>query len=237
MSVETNLVTLINESVRKARPKPVKVIFHDLVLTGETITIDDVNLARRWTGGISSLLAPSTAIILEKRSGVKTNIGLRPQKVEGIDKRQALEVLMPTITRRFMNALHTKLMTMNLEEGDPVPLILGELNKREQVYVYIGRSATGGPVNYVYNGTGDGAYNEDNNVVNVSGSLVDPKEYSKTRTLYLKVTPLYPDQGWDSKTIKFGVPNVFGKSLKFKNDEYLFSITNTKEGAKEVIKL
>jgi len=92
MSVETNLVTLINESVRKARPKPVKVIFHDLVLTGETITIDDVNLARRWTGGVSSLLAPSTAIILEKRSGVKTNIGLRPQKVEGIDKRQALSI-------------------------------------------------------------------------------------------------------------------------------------------------
>ena len=237
MSIETNFVSKVNEAVRKAYPKPIRAVFKDLVLTGREIIIDDVNRAVPYYGGISSLLSPSTAIILEKRAGKRTNIGLRPQKVEGVDKRQALEVLIPSITRRFMNALHTKLMTMNLEEGDPVPNIYGQLNKREQVYIYIGRSATGGPVDYVYNGDGNATFDEDTNTLTVSGSLVDPREYSKTRTLYIKSEPLYKDQGWDPKHRKYGVPNVYGKSPSFKNDEYILSITNTSEGSVEVIKL
>ena len=123
---------------------------------------------------------------------------------------------------------------MELEEGDEVPLILGKIKPSEKELIFIGRKATGGPVDYVYDGSGRADYDEESGILVFDGDLLDPRVYAKSKTLYLRAEPIYDDQGWNSEMKIGGIPLVYGPSNKYKIADYQLSIVEEDE-AKEAV--
>lgn len=225
MSVQSKFIETVRSATKRNYPSPTTLIFKGA--KGQSrIVIPHVNEARRFPGGQISTVEPHTSIVLEKRVGLRTNISLRADVQESFLKgnKRGIESLSPGITRRFMKALHTRISGMDLEEGEEVPLILGKLKPAEIELLYVGRKATGGPVHYVYDGSGEGEYDEDTGVVIFDGDLLDPKVYSKTKKLFLRAEPIYEDQGWAPDLKLAGIPLIYGPSKKYKIADFQLSI-------------
>lgn len=206
-----SLQTDINAAIKTNKGKPITI---RASAAGANIFIYDVFGARKYPGGQTGSIEPHTDIILDKRAGKKTNISLKQGPLSSLTKgnSRGLEAIVPGITKRFINAAFSKLQQMKLEEEQQVPEIYGHLKKSDKEKIFVGKTSTGGPIDYLYIGNQDTQYDEDNQILTLAGELIDPISYVKKKELYLKLTPLYQDQGFDSKTIIAGVHTIYGKS-------------------------
>lgn len=214
------LLKEINNAIRSNKNKPITVRASDTA-------IYDVFGARKYPGGQTGSIEPHTDIILDKRAGKNTNISLKQGPLSSLTKgnTRGLEAIVPGITRRFSILALNKLKQMKLDDGEKVPPIFGHLQELDKERLFVGKTSTGGPVDYVYIGNGSTQYNEDEELLSIDGNLVDPIQYVKKRQFYLRLSPLYDDQGFDSKTLVGGIPKIYGKSVDHKISENIISLT------------
>jgi hypothetical protein len=210
----------INNAIRTNKNKPI-------TIQASNTIIYDVFGARKFPGGQAGSIEPHTDLILDKRAGKKTNISFKQAPLSSLSKgnSRGLEAIVPGIVSKFMNTVLTKLKQMKLDEGDPVPPILGKLNESDKQRIFIGKTSTGGPVDFVYVGSQSTEYNEDAEVLTIDGQLIDPVTFIKKKTFYLSLRPLYDDQTFDFKTVVGGIPKIYGKSIDHKISESIISLT------------
>ena len=198
----------INAAIKTNKNRPIT------VAAGANISIYDVFGARKYPGGQTGSIEPHTDIILDKRAGKKTNISLKQEPLSSLTKgnTRGLEAIIPGITKRFMNTAFSKLQQMSLEEDQQVPEIYGHLKESDKEKIFVGKASTGGPIDYIYIGSQDTQYDEDTETLKLAGEFIDPISYVEKKEFYLKLTPLYGDQGFNSKTVIGGVHSIYGKS-------------------------
>jgi len=197
----------INAAIKTNKNRPITV-------QASAIIIYDVFGARKYPGGQTSSIEPHTDIILDKRAGKKTNISLKQEPLSSLSKgnNRGLEAIIPGITKRFMNTAFSKLQQMSLEEEQQVPEIYGHLKESDKEKIFVGKTSTGGPIDYIYIGSQNTQYDEDTAILTLAGEFIDPISYVEKKEFYLKLTPLYGDQGFNSKTVIGGVHSIYGKS-------------------------
>lgn len=220
IEVKMLLLKEINNAIRTNKNKPITVKV-------TSVFIYDVFGARKYPGGQTGSIEPHTDIILDKRAGKKTNISLKQGPLASLSKGNArgLEAIIPGITKKLYSAVFDKLKQMKLEDGQTVPPIFGRLKELDKERLFIGKTSTGGPIDYIYQGNGTTQYNEDEQLLTIEGNLINPVSYVKNREYYLKLMPLYSDQGFDSKTMIGGSPKIFGKSKDHKISENIIILT------------
>lgn len=201
----------INAAIKTNKNRPITV---QASAAGANISIYDVFGARKYPGGQTGSIEPHTDIILDKRAGKKTNISLKQEPLSSLTKgnTRGLEAIIPGITKRFMNTAFSKLQQMSLEEDQQVPEIYGHLKESDKEKIFVGKASTGGPIDYIYIGSQDTQYDEDTETLKLAGEFIDPISYVEKKEFYLKLTPLYGDQGFNSKTVIGGVHSIYGKS-------------------------
>ena len=201
----------INSAIKTNKNRPITV---QASASGANILIYDVFGARKYPGGQTGSIEPHTDIILDKRAGKKTNISLKQEPLSSLTKgnTRGLEAIIPGITKRFMNTAFSKLQQMSLEEDQQVPEIYGHLKESDKKKIFVGKASTGGPIDYIYIGSQDTQYDEDTETLKLAGEFIDPISYVEKKEFYLKLTPLYGDQGFNSKTVIGGVHSIYGKS-------------------------
>jgi hypothetical protein len=215
-----NLIKDINNAIRSNKNKPITIRASD-------IFIYDVFGARKYPGGQAGTIEPHTDIILDKRAGKKTNISLKQGPLSSLTKGNArgLEAIIPGIIRKLSIAALNKLKQINIEDGERVPPIFGHLQELDKERLFVGKTSTGGPVDYLYIGNGTTQYDEDEELLSIDGNLVDPISYVKKRDFYLKMMPLYDDQVFDSKLSVGGIPKIYDKSKDHKISENIIILT------------
>lgn len=214
------LINDINTAIKTNKGRPI-------IIRASNILIYDVFGARKYPGGQTGSIESHTDIILDKRTGKNTNISLKEGPLSSLTKGniRGLEAIIPGITRRFMHTAFTKLKQMNIQDDDTVPEVFGKLQESDKEKLFIGKTSTGGPIDYVYIGKETTQYDEEEEILSFDGQLIDPKSYVKKRTFYLKLVPLYDDQGFDSQTMFGGVPKIYGKSKDRKISESTIILT------------
>jgi hypothetical protein len=202
-----SLIQSINAAIKTNKNRPI-------TIQASAIIIYDVFGARKYPGGQTSSIEPHTDIILDKRAGKKTNISLKQEPLSSLSKGniRGLEAIIPGITKRFMNTAFSKLQQMSLEEEQQVPEIYGHLKESDKEKIFVGKTSTGGPIDYIYIGSQNTQYDEDTAILTLAGEFIDPISYVEKKEFYLKLTPLYGDQGFNSKTVIGGVHSIYGKS-------------------------
>ena len=202
-----SLIQSINAAIKTNKNRPI-------TIQASAIIIYDVFGARKYPGGQTSSIEPHTDIILDKRAGKKTNISLKQEPLSSLSKgnTRGLEAIIPGITKRFMNTAFSKLQQMSLEEEQQVPEIYGHLKESDKEKIFVGKTSTGGPIDYIYIGSQNTQYDEDTAILTLAGEFIDPISYVEKKEFYLKLTPLYGDQGFNSKTVIGGVHSIYGKS-------------------------
>lgn len=226
----------INAAIKTNKNRPITV---QASAAGANISIYDVFGARKYPGGQTGSIEPHTDIILDKRAGKKTNISLKQEPLSSLSKgnSRGLEAIIPGITKRFMNTAFSKLQQMKLEEDQQVPEIYGHLKESDKEKIFIGKTSTGGPIDYLYIGNQDTQYDEDTGILTLAGELIDPISYVKKKELYLKLTPLYEDQGFNSKTIIAGVHSIYGKSKSHGINENRIILTEQVDNSAIVVEI
>lgn len=206
---ETGLVDAIKKAIRTNKNRPITV-------DAGGVKISEVVGARKHTGRQATGSEPYTDVILDLRTKKSINLSLKGQSAPSLAGGgvKGLDLLIPGITSKFMNAAYDKLIEMGTKAGDKVPDIYGQIEPRLKKKIVIGNHAMGGPIDYMYIGpmTVSSTYDKEKNILTLNGKLTDAKTFADTHNLYFRLRARREDQRFDPDAKSAGVPKIYGKS-------------------------
>lgn len=152
------------------------------------VTFDRVTRARRYNGrqfGSSKLY---TDIILDNNSK-SIKISLKEDVISSVHMpKKAIDMMVPNLVDRFVNAVASKVLSMGLNENDDLPRILyGKINRINKSRLIIGTQAMGGPIDYIYIGSAKAQFNTKEDTLQFDGFLIDSKDYAENQEIYLRI--------------------------------------------------
>lgn len=171
----------VNGAVRINEMSPIKVNIGD-------VTFDRVTRARKYNGrqfGSSKLY---TDIILDNNSK-SIKISLKEDVISSVHMpKKAIDMMVPNLVDKFINAVASKVLSMGLNENDDLPRILyGKINRINKSRLIIGTQAMGGPIDYIYIGSAKAQFNTKEDILQFDGFLIDSKDYAENQEIYLRI--------------------------------------------------
>ena len=205
-NVEREILTNINRAVQSNKNKPITVTISEQYFS-------QVTGARKYTGSLSGDNEPYTDFIIQRRNAKGINIALKSVVFQESLKR--LEIIVPGLRFKFINAVYRKIKQMKLQTGQDVPNFYGKIDKRHTNMLIRGTYSVGGPVEYMYLELPKiikYQYDEDSSTLSLPGILQPIDSYAKNIELYLNLRPLYADQKFDDEAERGGMKLIYGKS-------------------------
>lgn len=234
---ETGVVDAINKAYEQNGKKPISV-------NAGSVTIDNVVKARKYTGRQASGSEPYTDVILEKKNGSKENLSLKGLSAPSLagGGLRGLEATLPGITKKFMNAALTHLLTkIKLKPGDKVPDVYGKISSTDKIKVVVGTVAMGGPIDYMYIGEMDvkSDYNPQTQTLFFrNGQLIPAEKYAKSKELYFRLRARREDQRFDpTAKDNNGSPKIYGRSPSKGDSAGRIVVTDSVPRNAEVVKV
>ena len=171
----------INGAIRINKMSPIKISVGEIIF-------DKIKRARKYNGrqfGSSELY---TDIILDNNSK-SIKISLKEDVVSSVHiPKKAIDMMIPNLTDKFINAVSSKVLSMGLNENDDLPQILyGKINRIDKTRLIVGTQSMGGPIDYIYIGMASAQFNDKKEILNFDGMLMDSKLYAENQEIYLRI--------------------------------------------------
>lgn len=205
-NTEREILTNINRAVQYNKNRPLTV-----TINGQYFS--EVSGARKYTGSLSGDNEPYTDFIIQRRNAKGINIALKSVVFQ--ESLQRLEIIVPGLRYKFINAVYRKIKQMGIETGQDVPNFFGKIDRRHTNMLIRGTYSVGGPVEFMYLDlprTVKYEYDEDSNTLSLPGILQPIESYAKNMELYLNLRPLYADQKFDDEAERGGMKLIYGMS-------------------------
>lgn len=205
-NVEREILTNINRAVQSNKNKPIAVTISEQYFS-------EVTGARKYTGSLSGDNEPYTDFIIQRRNAKGINIALKSVVFQESLKR--LEIIVPGLRFKFINAVYRKIKQMKLQTGEDVPNFYGKIDRRHTNMLIRGTYSVGGPVEYMYLELPKIIkydFDKDSSTLSLPGILQPIDSYAKNMELYLNLRPLYADQKFDEDAERGGMKLIYGKS-------------------------
>ena len=211
---ESAVVEKIKSAVKKNKNNPITLI------AGKT-RIEGVIDAEKFSGRQVTGSEPYTDVqifVMRKGKKVPINCSLKGESAPSLagGGLRGLELAVPGITKKFMNAAHDALINQEkLAMGDKVPDVFGKISSTNKLKIVIGTASMGGPIDYMYIGSMNvtGNYNDTKNELSLNGELIPADVYAKTHDLYFRLRARREDQRFDPDAMDAsGTPKIYSKS-------------------------
>lgn len=203
---EREILANINRAVQSNRNRPVT-----LIINGQYFS--EVVGGRKYTGSLSGDNEPYTDFIIQRRNAKGINIALKSVVFQ--ESLQRLEIIVPGLRYKFINAVYRKIKQMGIETGQDVPNFFGKIDRRHTNMLIRGTYSVGGPIEYMYTDLPrviKYLYDDDSKTLVLPGIFQPIESYSKNMELYLNLLPLYSDQKFDDEAERGGMKLIYGKS-------------------------
>lgn len=211
---ETGVVKAITAAVKKNGNSPI------VVVAGKT-TIANVIKAEKFTGRTLTGSEPYTDVVLHVKNGRlvnKVNLSLKGETAPSLagGGLRGLDLAVPGIAKKFMEAAFKYLVKEGIRNGDKVPDTYGKIGPAAKLKIVIGNNLMGGPIHYMYIGGMDvrSTFDEKKKTITfVNGNLIAAADYARTHELYFRLRARREDQRFDSSAKdNQGTPKIYGKS-------------------------
>ncbi|NDB83536.1 MAG: hypothetical protein EB127_12545 [Alphaproteobacteria bacterium] len=211
---ENGVIEKIKSAVKANENNPVTLKAGKTLLEG---VIDAEKFTGRQLGG-SEPYTDVVIYVMRKGKKVGINCSLKGESAPSLagGGLKGLELAVPGIARKFMNAAYKKLKDdKKLRMGDKVPDVFGKISGSDKLKIVIGNVQMGGPIDFMYIGPMNvtGTYDPKKNLLPLNGDLIDATEYAKTHDLYFRLRARREDQRFDPDAKdKQGTPKIYGVS-------------------------
>ena len=211
---ENGVIQKIKSAVKANKNNPVTLKAGKTLLEG---VIDAEKFTGRQLGG-SEPYTDVVIYVMRKGKKVGINCSLKGESAPSLagGGLKGLELAVPGIARKFMNAAYKKLKDdKKLRMGDKVPDVFGKISGSDKLKIVIGNVQMGGPIDFMYIGPMNvtGTYDPKKNLLPLNGNLIDATEYAKTHDLYFRLRARREDQRFDPDAKdKQGTPKIYGVS-------------------------
>lgn len=211
---ENGVIEKIKSAVKANKNNPVTLKAGKTLLEG---VIDAEKFTGRQLGG-SEPYTDVVIYVMRKGKKVGINCSLKGESAPSLagGGLKGLELAVPGIARKFMNAAYKKLKDdKKLRMGDKVPDVFGKISSSDKLKIVIGNEQMGGPIDFMYIGPMNvtGAYDPKKNLLPLNGDLIEATEYAKTHDLYFRLRARREDQRFDPDAKdKQGTPKIYGVS-------------------------
>lgn len=231
---ETELIRVVNASIKKNKNKPVNVRAGDVL-------VENVFLAKKYTGRQEGGSEAYTDVIFSNKRTGHINLSLKGEAAPSLagGGLKGLELAVPGIAGRFMKAALKELLSMGLKAGDKVPDVYGRISAKDKKKIVVGNAAMGGPIDYMYVGPMDvkHEYDKDTNTVILNGTLTEAVEFAETTELYFRLRARREDQRFDPEAIQGGIPKIYGKSPSRGDSAGRIVVTDKVPGNAVIVKI
>ena len=204
---ETGFVDAVNDAVKMNGDKPI-------TLKTKDATIKGVIKAEKYSGRQRSGSEPYTDVQVFTSKGI-LNLSMKGPAAPSLagGGLRGVEEIIPGIGARFFRTAYDNHIKNGLKPGDKVPDTYARLNDKDKNLLVIGNPAMGGPIHYMYIGPMDVKSKYNNGTLQINGSAIDAKKYSKEHDLFFRLRARRVDQTFDPESSdKNGVPKIYGKS-------------------------
>lgn len=204
---ETGFVDAVNDAVKMNGDKPI-------TLKTKDATIKGVIKAEKYSGRQRSGSEPYTDVQVFTSKGI-LNLSMKGPAAPSLagGGLRGVEEIIPGIGARFFRTAYDNHIKNGLKPGDKVPDTYARLNDKDKNLLVIGNAAMGGPIHYMYIGPMDVKSKYNNGTLEINGSAIDAKKYSKEHDLFFRLRARRVDQTFDPEASdKNGVPKIYGKS-------------------------
>jgi len=204
---ETGFVDEVNDAVKMNGDKPI-------TLKTKDATIKGVIKAEKYSGRQRSGSEPYTDVQVFTSKGI-LNLSMKGPAAPSLagGGLRGVEEIIPGIGARFFRTAYDNHIKNGLKPGDKVPDTYARLNDKDKNLLVIGNPAMGGPIHYMYVGPMDVKSKYNNGTLEINGSAIDAKKYSKEHDLFFRLRARRVDQTFDPESSdKNGVPKIYGKS-------------------------
>jgi hypothetical protein len=211
---ENGVIEKIKSAVKANKNNPITLKAGKTLLEG---VIDAEKFTGRQLGG-SEPYTDVVIYVMRKGKKVGINCSLKGESAPSLagGGLKGLELAVPGIARKFMNAAYKKLKDdKKLRMGDKVPDVFGKISSSDKLKIVIGNEQMGGPIDFMYIGPMNvtGAYDPKKNLLPLNGALIEATEYAKTHDLYFRLRARREDQRFDPDAKdKQGTPKIYGVS-------------------------
>lgn len=211
---ENGVIEKIKSAVKANKNNPVTLKAGKTLLEG---VIDAEKFTGRQLGG-SEPYTDVVIYVMRKGKKVGINCSLKGESAPSLagGGLKGLELAVPGIARKFMNAAYKKLKDdKKLRMGDKVPDVFGKISSSDKLKIVIGNEQMGGPIDFMYIGPMNvtGVYDPKKNLLPLNGDLIEATEYAKTHDLYFRLRARREDQRFDPDAKdKQGTPKIYGVS-------------------------
>ena len=204
---EIGFVDAVNDAVKMNGDKPI-------TLKTKDATIKGVIKAEKYSGRQRSGSEPYTDVQVFTSKGI-LNLSMKGPAAPSLagGGLRGVEEIIPGIGARFFRTAYDNHIKNGLKPGDKVPDTYARLNDKDKNLLVIGNPAMGGPIHYMYVGPMDVKSKYNNGTLEINGSAIDAKKYSKEHDLFFRLRARRVDQTFDPESSdKNGVPKIYGKS-------------------------
>jgi hypothetical protein len=216
---EIGLINSINEAYENTKNVP-----FTLIGSNNTVLHSCVS-AEKFEGRSSAGTEPYTDVVIHLINNKSLNLSNKGEDAPSIAGGgiEGLELIIPGLTRKFLNAALKKYKDLGYTDGDIIPDIYGKVNNKYKELIVVGNEKMGGPIDYMYIGPMDVFYRQSKvttgtktiygNEVQVNGELIPAKEFARDHDIYLRLRKRRADQPFVTKeTDTKGFPLIMGKS-------------------------
>ncbi len=185
-----------------------------ITLKTKDATIKGVIKAEKYSGRQRSGSEPYTDVQVFTSKGI-LNLSMKGPAAPSLagGGLRGVEEIIPGIGARFFRTAYDNHIKNGLKPGDKVPDTYARLNDKDKNLLVIGNAAMGGPIHYMYIGPMDVKSKYNNGTLEINGSAIDAKKYSKEHDLFFRLRARRVDQTFDPEASdKNGVPKIYGKS-------------------------
>jgi len=204
---ETGFVDAVNDAVEMNGDKPITLKTKDAIIKG-------VIKAEKYSGRQRSGSEPYTDVQVFTSKGI-LNLSMKGPAAPSLagGGLRGIEEIIPGIGARFFRTAYDNHIKNGLKPGDKVPDTYARLNDKDKNLLVIGNPAMGGPIHYMYIGPMDVKSKYNNGTLEINGSAIDAKKYSKEHDLFFRLRARRVDQTFDPESSDTnGVPKIYGKS-------------------------
>ena len=212
----SDIIDSINKAVRKNKNNTITISFDNMKLSG-------ISYAKRY---FNKNLNSYSDIIISPKNSKDIYLSMKMENLSSSSDKnfRELDSISPGLSSRFIKACSDKLTEMDINPGDRVPNLYGKIPNDIKESIVIGTKTVGGPIDYVYEGKTRTSYDEEKNVLSITGSLISARQYAKSVDLYLHLLPKRDDQKFDPTIKQGGLSKIYGKSSRG-DDDVIIEIT------------
>lgn len=205
-NIEREILANINRAVQNNSNRPITIL-----INGQYFS--EVVGGKKYTGSLSGDNEPYTDFIIQRRNAKGINIALKSVVFQ--ESMQRLEIIVPGLRFKFINAVYRKIKQMGIQTGQDVPNFFGKIDRRHTNMLIRGTYSVGGPIEYMYLDLPrivKYQFDEDLQTLFLPGTLQPIENFAKNVDLYLNLRPLYTDQKYDEDAERGGMKLIYGKS-------------------------